>query len=157
MSEERVDLRGTARIARPPESARQAGPAMPVADRKPFALVEWEVPAEITVTHVGGKDVRSWSRLGPRIQIWLQAGVTTTAVELAGWLPRPAGKRLEPFHLPHLFVTGADPHWTLLRITPGTGLTLRPGDLQRLWPVPALGRYSRQQLLEVVDQEQNLP
>ncbi|HMC88832.1 MAG TPA: hypothetical protein VKI17_04760, partial [Gemmataceae bacterium] len=146
VSEERVDLRGTARIARPSESARQAGPAMPVADRKPFALVEWEVPAEIIVTHIGGKDVRSWSRLGPRIQIWLQGGVTTTAVELAGWLPRPAGKRLEPFHLPHLFVTGADPHWTLLRIAPGTGLTLRPGDLQHLWPVPALGRYSRQQL-----------
>src|SRR5262249_28044564 len=110
---------------------------------RPFALLEWEVPSGIEVTHVSGPDVRSWSRAGSRLQIWLQRSVTATSLELSGWLPRGAEKEANSFQLPDLFFANAAPQWTLLKVVAGTGLTLKPGELQHLWRVPMMGRSSR--------------
>jgi hypothetical protein len=120
-----VELRATARLTTTGE--------------EDLALVEWKVPAEVVLTEVGGPQVRSWSRAGPRVQVWLQRSLGETAVELRGWLARPAGEPAALFVLPRLRLSAAEPHTTWVRVTAEDGLTLRPVELTRLVPPPESG------------------
>src|SRR5262249_31168548 len=104
-----------------------------------LALVEWEVPAEIALTEVGGADVRNWSRSGATVPIWLQRSVGQTVVEMAGLLPRAAGRSPAPFHIPHLYLPAASPQTTFVRVSTDEGWELQAQNLHNLWPLPESG------------------
>ncbi len=55
----------------------------------PVSLVEWIVPAAVAVTEVNGPDIYSWSRTGPRLQIWLTRPVAEAVIGIAGSVKRP--------------------------------------------------------------------
>ncbi|HMC66199.1 MAG TPA: hypothetical protein VKI65_14780 [Gemmataceae bacterium] len=97
------------------------------------ALWEWELPADVAIADVSGRDVRYWSRSGPRLQIWLQGTRGQTEIQMTGWLARP---EMESFVLPALVPLSADAATTIVRITAGEGLSLIPVKLQGLWPTP---------------------
>jgi hypothetical protein len=52
-----------------------------------LGLVEWEVPPELGIFTVTGPQVRSWSRTGSRLQVWLKGLVGETTLQLTGWIP----------------------------------------------------------------------
>jgi hypothetical protein len=101
-----------------------------------LALVEWLVPESVTVARVTGPHVRSWSRSGTRLQVWLQRSVAATELQLVGWwLPPAGGTRLTHFDLPRLLPVAATVT-THLRLTAAAGLTLETGKLRNLWRPP---------------------
>ena len=71
---DRVELQATARLT-------AAQPGLP--------LVEWEVPSQLRVSELAGPDVRTWSRSGNRVQVWLNRVATETLVTLTGSMPWP--------------------------------------------------------------------
>src|SRR5262249_50389232 len=98
-----------------------------------LALWEWELPTDVAIADVSGRDVRYWSRSGPRLQIWLQGTRGQTEIQMTGWLARPA---MDSFVLPALVPLSADAATTIVRLTAGEGLSLIPVKLQDLWPTP---------------------
>jgi hypothetical protein len=103
-----------------------------------LAVVAWEIPQEITVVEVSGKDIRSWSRAGSRVQVWLRQGTTETTLELIGWLPHQPEKPIGSFRIPCLTLAQAAPLITYVRVAADKGLRLQPHDLQDLWELPTL-------------------
>jgi hypothetical protein len=107
-----------------------------------LAVVDWEVPAGVTVVRVAGPDVRSWNRTSSRVQVWLQRSVAATELQLVGWwpAPKPAGDRGDaaeyPFELPRLGMSTAN-LTTYLRLTAAPGLAAEPEALANVWPWPS--------------------
>jgi hypothetical protein len=103
-------------------------------------MVEWEVPVQVRVASLSGPNVRSWSRTGSRVQVWLQRSLAGPAVEtvfeLYGWLTPARDQPIIPFRLPGLHIAAAAPQWTVVRVMADPGLALEASDLQNLWPVP---------------------
>src|SRR5260370_510083 len=100
-------------------------------------VVEWEVSELVRVARVTGPHVRSWSRNGSRVQVWLERPVGATELPLAGWWLPPAGvPRLTRFELPRLLPFAAAVT-TRLRVTAAPGLTRGPGKLPTLVHPPA--------------------
>jgi hypothetical protein len=101
-----------------------------------LAMVEWVVPELVTVARVTGPHVRSWSRNGSRVQVWLQRSVAATELQLAGWWQPPGGvPRLTRFDLPRLLPVAAAVT-THLRLTAAAALTLEPVKVHNLWRPP---------------------
>jgi hypothetical protein len=101
-----------------------------------LVVAEWLVPEGVTVARVTGPNVRSWSRSGPRVQVWLQRSVAAAELQLSGWWLPPAGvARLTHFDLPPLAPVAAAVT-THVRLTAAPGLTLEPGKLHNLWRPP---------------------
>jgi hypothetical protein len=71
---DRVELQATARL-----TVAQPG----------LSLVEWDVPGPLRVSELAGPDVRTWSRSGNRVQVWLNRPATETLVTLTGSIPWP--------------------------------------------------------------------
>jgi hypothetical protein len=121
----RIDLHAAGRLTAPPEQ---------------LMLTEWDVPIEVTVTNVSGPSLRSWSRTGSRIQVWLQpssAGpALETLLELNGWMAAPPAGPKHAFKLPQVHIIGATSQWTFVRVAAERGLALEPTELQNLWPLP---------------------
>jgi hypothetical protein len=115
-----AELRAAARLSNPDED---------------LALLEWHLPAAVTLGEVGGPDVRAWSRVGDRLQVWLQRTAAETTVSFGGWLPRPDAAT--PFALPAVRCLSAAEQATRLRLTAATGLSLRASELQNLSAAPA--------------------
>jgi hypothetical protein len=107
------------------------------ASQEPFSLVDWAVPANVTVTSVGGAEVRSWSRNGPHIQVWLRRSLKEVVLEMSGALPQPAGKPEDLLRLPCLQVAHASPQWTAIQIRAENDVALNIAATQQLWPAPS--------------------
>jgi hypothetical protein len=99
----------------------------------PPALVEWQIPASVTVVQVTGPDVRSWNRSGSRLQVWLQRSAERTELRLTGWArveevkpanPAAGGTGAGSFELPALRPPAAAEPVTWLRLTAGSGEAL---------------------------------
>ena len=105
-----------------------------------FALVDWNIPESVTIAGVSGPDVRSWSRSGNRMQVWLQKNVTATELSLTGWWvgsantprPFPATLRSETWELPRLSLVGGTPTKTTVKIRSEAGWGVEPLKLQKL-------------------------
>jgi hypothetical protein len=110
-----VDLRASARLT-DPEGA--------------LVLVEWDVPTNVTVGQVTGPDLLTWSRTGPRLQVWLQRPVKETTLQLLGWIPRKTSET--QFDLPCLRLTSARQHRSVVRVWAGEGLAVTPERFQNL-------------------------
>jgi len=98
--------------------------------------VEWEVPAEVAIADIVGKDVRNWSRTGSQVQAWLQRALSETSLTMIGSLPRKPEESTAPFHIPCITLRGAEPATTYVRLISRKGLTLQPESIQNLWPLP---------------------
>jgi hypothetical protein len=102
-----------------------------------FSFVEWDVPGGINVTDVSGPLVRTWSRVGGRVQVWLQRPTADTTLTLQGWsarLPKDAAR----FDLPCLRLR-ARSQSSLVRVLAGDSLALVPVNVpQNLTPRPDL-------------------
>ncbi|MBY0522421.1 MAG: hypothetical protein K2R98_03445 [Gemmataceae bacterium] len=96
-----------------------------------LSLLEWTIPANVVVTEVSGPHLRSWSRTGSRVQVWLQRPVGETTLQLTGWVPRDPAR----LDLPCLRMA-AKSHGTLLRVTAGDGVAVTPTNLSALTPRP---------------------
>jgi hypothetical protein len=115
-----ADLRATARLSNPDED---------------LPLLEWHLPAAVTLAEVAGPDVRGWSRTGDRLQVWLQRTAAETTVTFSGWLPRPDAAAA--FALPVVRCLSAADQVTRLRLTAAAGLRLQTGAVRNLTAVPA--------------------
>jgi len=100
------------------------------------SFVEWDVPGAINVTDVSGPLVRTWSRAGGRVQVWLQRPGTDITLTLQGWLPR-LPKDAARFDLPCLRLQTRTQS-SVVRVLAGDGLALQPGKVQNLTPRPDL-------------------
>jgi hypothetical protein len=119
-----------------PQQADVRAQVKVTAPQRDLAFMEWEIPAEVMVAELHGRDVRNWSRTGPRLQIWFRRSLAQATLELTGWLARPANKPKEPFVLPCLTFPGATPHTTFVRVVAERGWTLHPDQLQNLVSLP---------------------
>jgi hypothetical protein len=100
-----------------------------------MSVLAWDVPAGVDITDIIGPQVRTWSRVGSQVQIWLKHSVRETALNLTGWLARQ-GAVSAPLALPCLRFPEAEPHSTYLRVSADMGLTLRSDGLHNLLPLP---------------------
>ncbi len=103
------------------------------------ALVEWEVPTDVVVTRVGGRDGREpvwhWSRSGSRVQAWLdRAG--SAEVELDGWKELTPDRDGARFDLPGLRLLSGPAGTTAVRLTAAPEFGLLPEDTHALLPLP---------------------
>ncbi|HLN30033.1 MAG TPA: hypothetical protein VK395_19985 [Gemmataceae bacterium] len=98
--------------------------------------VEWDVPAEVAIADVVGKDVRNWSRTGSRVQVWLQRAVSETSLMMIGSLPRSPEESTAPFHIPCITLRGAEPATTYVRLISRKGQMFQAENIQNLWPLP---------------------
>jgi hypothetical protein len=103
-------------------------------------LVEWQVPAEVTVTRVGGRDgrepVRHWSRFGNRVQAWLDRTPTAAEVVLEGWTNLAPQKEGARFDLPAVRLLSSGAGTALVRLTAPAEFSLSALDTHTLWPLP---------------------
>lgn len=112
-----------------------------------LSLVEWEVPAALSVSEVSGAEVHYWTRAGTKVQAWLQRPVADTTLHLIGWLPR-SPKEATQFRLPSLRVADVPKQSSMVRLSCGDDLLVRPGKLDRLTSRPELGTPGREWVFE---------
>ncbi len=84
-----------------------------------LSLVEWEVPAGLSIADVRGPHVRGWSHAAGRLQLWLQRGQRETplvesTLELFAALPRSA--KDATFVAPRLRLAAPPRQTTFLRV-----------------------------------------
>lgn len=137
-----------------PQQATVRATAVVKAPAGDLALVEWDVPAVVQVSRVSGDNVRSWSRSGSRVQVWLQRSGAAAEVHLTGWLALPAPRTRNEagqavfesttFALPSIRLASGDQQ-TVVRLSAGPGLALKPQQLENLQSPPGL-RPSDQEL-----------
>jgi hypothetical protein len=105
-----------------------------------WSLVEWEVPADVVVTRVGGREGREpvwhWSRSGTRVQAWLNRTGGAAEVELDGWKELPTEKDGARFDLPGVRLLSAGEGATFVRLTAAPDFGLRAEDTHDLRPLP---------------------
>ncbi|MBV9125194.1 MAG: hypothetical protein JO112_17700, partial [Planctomycetes bacterium] len=102
-----------------------------------LVLVQWQVPAPITVADVTGPDLRSWSQSGTVVQAWLQHPLGETTLQWTGWqLLAAPGQTATAFSLSPLPMRSAGSHTSYVHVTPGSGLALRAEGLKNLGPLP---------------------
>jgi hypothetical protein len=101
------------------------------------SLAEWIVPAGVTVTDVNGPDVYSWSRLGPRLQVWMTKPAAEGVVHVSGTLARrtAAGRFDLPAVRPRAALTGGT-----LEVTTREGVSLPSAQTTNLSRQGADGR-----------------
>jgi hypothetical protein len=100
-----------------------------------LTILELEVPPTITLASVDGPAVRTWSRSGSLVQVWLQEPLKKTAVRLRGWTLHPAPKGASPvgrFSLPYVRLRDLVVSQTAVQVVPGSGLALQPEKLTNL-------------------------
>jgi hypothetical protein len=125
VSARQADLRAVARLTAP--------------DGDLLSLVEWEIPANVVVSRVGGRGGRDpvarWSRAGNRVQAWFDHAAASAVVELEGWRELPAEADGARFDLPGVHLLSAEGAASL-RLTADPDVAVVPEDTQLLVPVP---------------------
>jgi hypothetical protein len=117
-----ASLRATARLTAPDGS---------------LSFVDWDVPGGISVTDVSGPLVRTWSRAGGRVQVWLQRPSADTTLTLHGLITR-LPKDAARFDLPCLRLHTRSQS-SLVRVQAGDSLALAPAKVTpSLTPRPDL-------------------
>src|SRR5262249_49927723 len=107
-------------------------------------LLQWEVPAGIKLEEVRGANLRSWSRSGSRLQVWLDGADQMpneqgVVLHLTGWLARPVDdveQEKTPFVLPNLYLPGLAEQTALVGVTPRNGWRLVSQDVHGFLPAP---------------------
>jgi hypothetical protein len=112
----------------------QASARLPAGHAATF--LEWEVPPEVTLFRVSGKEVQHWSRQGNRLFLWLRPAAGPVSVELAGWLASLPSRR---FSLPAVRWLTPLPGTADLTLTAAPGLTLDVDHLHNLLPLAQEG------------------
>jgi hypothetical protein len=114
----------------------------PLADGD-LALVEWEVPEAVTLTRLTGPDVRSWSRTGSRVQVWLTHAIGAseggTELQATGWWLPPTARDAEggfTLNLPRLALPGTQSQITYIHLVASGGPILGRVTLHKLYPFP---------------------
>jgi hypothetical protein len=107
-----------------------------------LVLVEWHVPEAVAVVEVSGTDVRTWSRCGDRVQVWLQPSVANTTLRLIGWASLDkAGQKVaranqasaaHTFRLPPIRLELGRLLTTTIHASAAAGLSLEPVQLANL-------------------------
>jgi hypothetical protein len=89
-----------------------------------LALVEWEVPAAVTVAEIGGENVRAWTRNATRIQVWLKQPARAVTAKLRGWMLIAKATPGQPqrWSLPWLRCPDAAVSRTVVRLAEGQGV-----------------------------------
>jgi hypothetical protein len=105
------------------------------AEAEDVALVEWEVPPEVTVALVAGPDVDRVSRSGKRLQVWLREPRRQTTVRLTGWLRPPAGSAAR-FGLPAVRLVAPRPARAEVVLAAAPGVALEPAGPDNLRQLP---------------------
>lgn len=105
------------------------------------SLLEWNIPEDVILASVNGADVHSWSRKGPRLQIWLSRPVRETTIQWTGWLPRRPGEATR-FKLPCFRCLSALSHHTELFLSADDQLALTPEPMQNLQTLSRKGSTS---------------
>jgi hypothetical protein len=115
-------------------------------------LVEWDVPPEVTIARLGGRDLVSWCQNGQRVQAWLIGPRRSTELQLAGWMksaannPSARGQATpKEFRLPCVQLLNAPAPHTWLRLTGTSGSTLKLVQGKDLLPLPDLGPSADQE------------
>lgn len=113
---------------------------------RPLSFIEWDVPEGIKDLEVSGADVRAWSRVGARVQVWLARPANQVDLRLSGWQALEPSKRgnavasrlrLGAFHLPGAATT------TYVYCHTNDGLALHAENLHHLALLPTLRRSER--------------
>lgn len=60
-----------------------------------LSLVECDIPSALMGLDVTGPDVRSWSVVDRRLQVWLVRPTERAEVRISGWVPMPSGELLK--------------------------------------------------------------
>ena len=113
-----------------------------------LTLLEWEVPENVTITHVGTRDgrdlVRTWTRWGRRLQVWLHRPVPEVELEVMGWKNLVVDNQGSRFDLPHLRPLSPAAGRSWLRLTIANDLTLEPMTTSGLLALPYSGGPGRE-------------
>jgi hypothetical protein len=135
----------------PDKADFQAACALKTSDSE-VTLVEWDVPPEVTIGRLDGRDVMSWCQSGRRVQAWLSGSRRSSELHLAGWMKTPAVNPAAvglaapmEFHLPCLLLLNAPAPETWLRLVGTSGLTLKLVQGKDLLPLPDLAPSADQE------------
>jgi hypothetical protein len=108
-----------------------------------IAVVEWDVPTELTIVRLSGADLVSWSQTGTRIQAWLDGPRRSAKLQMGGWVktPHPApmpARAATPneFRLPCVQLLSAASVENWIQLTGAEGLTWETMDRGGLLPLP---------------------
>jgi hypothetical protein len=126
-----------------PRRAQVQATAVLTAPGRDLAFIEWECrPAlPLSVAAVRGPDVHHWSQEGPRLRVWLERAVSSTRLELEGWLPL-AGDGKGPARLldvPCLRLRRSRQQHTAVRLEAAPEWVLVPQTPQHLKPAAGPG------------------
>jgi hypothetical protein len=107
-------------------------------------LLQWEVPVGIHLDEVRAPNLRSWSRTGSRLQIWLDSADQMPAepgivVQLTGWMPRPAVEAEQektPFVVPNMWLHGLAEQTTQVHVATRDGWRLLPTEVREFSAAP---------------------
>jgi hypothetical protein len=101
-----------------------------------LVLAEWQVPPNVSLAEVRGRDVRQWTRTEARVQVWFERPVSETTVQFAGWISRPEQGPPARFDLPSLPLLSAQTQTTFVRLAAVDNQVLEAVHLQSLRPAP---------------------
>jgi hypothetical protein len=116
----------------------------------PVNMVECDVPPNLQDIEVTASDLRSWTRTGGRVQIWLARSTPQADIRLTGWqavaTPAPDNSQPTPpvrVRLTPLNIVGARTTITYVYVNAAAGLALQPETVHNL------GRLSSPRLTDL--------
>jgi hypothetical protein len=113
-------------------------------DPPPSGLLEWHVPADVTVVELRGPGVRSWSRAGSRVQVWLDRAAPPAAADKGASLELIARKPLPidaaalgntGFVLPPVFLLGVATQTAAVTVQAADGWRVFPTNVAAFHPM----------------------
>jgi hypothetical protein len=126
-----------------PRQANLTSVAQLTAAQRTFQFVEWNVAAALAGVEVSGPEVRTWSRTGGRVQVWLQRPCDRAELKLTAWQPLPASQEnkesVSLFNLPALGIRGRRPQRHVVQVAAAEGASLELGQVQNLTRLPNEG------------------
>ncbi len=101
--------------------------------------LEWHVPGNITVSDIRGPRLRSWSRRGDIVQIWLNGSSPRTSVtlRLMGSMSLPGRQAPITFELPRVSLHGVSRQSHVVHVQPITGWRLNVEKSSGYQPAPS--------------------
>jgi hypothetical protein len=126
-----------------PQEALVEASAKITSPRENLVLLDWEVPEPVQVADVNGDGVRSWSRSGSHVQIWLERGLGVVTLKLNG-VAKYEGKDPSHFTLPCLHFPETSSHSTIVNVFGEPSVTFSAEHLQQIVPLPNTAAPNRE-------------